>query len=103
MGNWPTQVHMQRGHKTSVCPIIISGPRILTTGRITDGIFVVGKVYCNVTLDCFCSQPIGALVGSMWGNPNIRTIRCSAACRKIPTSFPSKVPLLSGIWTICNT
>jgi len=28
---------------------------------------------------------------------------CSAACRKIPTSFPSKVPLLSGIWTPSNT
>jgi len=30
---------------------------------MTDGIFVMGKVYCNVTLDCFCSQPIGTLVG----------------------------------------
>jgi len=32
----------------------------------------------NVTLDCFCSQPIRMLVASMWGNPDVRATGNSA-------------------------
>jgi len=42
----------------------------MTTGRTAGEDFSLGKF--NVTLDCFCGQPIGMLVDSMWANPDIR-------------------------------
>jgi len=49
-------------HKTS-------GQRILTTGRIAEGIF--HWQISNLTLDCFCRQPIGTLVNSKLDNIDI--------------------------------
>jgi len=50
-------------------PVIASFQRTLTGGQIA-GEFSLGKFY--VTLDCFCGQPVGVLVNSMRGNPDIR-------------------------------
>jgi len=50
---------------------LTDGRRILSRGCIV-GDFSLGKF--NVTLDCFCSWPVGMLINSMWGNPNFRVI-----------------------------
>ena len=60
----------------------------------------------NVTLNWFCSRPIGTLVNSMWGNPDVRATGNSAQqCEgKIPTSSPpQKCPSPWWIWTPSNT
>ena len=41
-----------------------------------EGEFSLGKL--NVILDCFCSQPVGTLIDSMRGNPDIRASRNGA-------------------------
>jgi len=49
---------------------VTSGQRILRRGRIAGKISSLGKF--NVTLDYFCGWPIGMLVNSMRGNPDVR-------------------------------
>jgi len=47
--------------------IVTSGQRVLITDRIAGG-FSLGKF--NLTVDCFCGQPIGTVVDSMRANPD---------------------------------
>ena len=60
---------------------------------------------CNVTLNCFFGQPVGTLVDSMWGNPNVMASMNGAGQRvgKSRRDFPQKCPSPWGSTPPSNT
>jgi len=70
--------------------------KTLTRGHIVVEGFSLGKF--NVSLDCFCSRPMGTLVDSIWGNPNVKSTGNGVRCHegKSPHHPLTKVPLLMG-------
>ena len=73
--------------------IMTIGQRIPTRGGFFTGDFLLGKF--NVTLDCFYGRPVGMLVDSMQGNPDVR-VTGNSSWQRAGKSWHhphSKVPL----------
>jgi len=79
----------------------INHTQVIKNSRIAAENFSWGKF--NMTLDCFCYQPIRTLVDSMSENPDVEPLGMVLMGVHFPTSSPKSAPSCVGIWTPSKT
>ena len=88
---WLTKVVLENRQLNGCCVVVVIWEQAASLQVFHGGEF-------NVTPTCINGWPIGMLVRSMWGNPNVSSHLelCSASGGKIPVLSPKIVPSRKG-------